>query len=45
LPASFAYIFPETGERITEEMKQAMLVQEEIAKRILDEMDRQDRHY
>jgi len=45
LPASFAYIFPETDERITEEMRQEMLVQEEIAKEILDEMDRQDRHY
>jgi len=45
LPESFAYIFPETGERITEEMRQAMLVQEEVAKGILDEMDRQDRHY
>jgi len=45
LPASFAYIFPETGQRITEEMSQGMLVQEEIAKRILDKMDRQDRHY
>jgi len=45
LPASFAYIFPETDERITEEMRQGMLVQEGIAKRILDEMDRQDRHY
>jgi hypothetical protein len=45
LPASFAYIFPETSQRITEEMRQAMLVQEEIAQRIVDEMDRQDRHY
>jgi len=45
LPESFAYIFPETHERITEEMRQEMLVQEEIAKAILDEMDRQDRHY
>jgi len=45
LPASFAYIFPETGQRMNEEMRQEMLVQEEIAKRILDEMDKQDRHY
>jgi len=45
LPTSLTYIFPETGQRITEEMRQAMLVQEEIAKRVLDEMDRQDRHY
>jgi len=45
LPASFAYIFPETGERITEEMRQAMLLQEEIAKEVLAEMDKQDRRY
>jgi len=45
LPASFAYIFPETGERITEEMRQTMLLQEQIAKQVLDEMDKQDRHY
>jgi len=45
LPASFTYIFPETGQRITEEIRQAMLLQEEIAKQVLDEMDRQDRHY
>jgi len=45
LPASFAYIYPETGQRITDEMRQAMLLQEQIAKGILDEMDRQDRHY
>jgi hypothetical protein len=45
LPASFAYIFPETGQRITEEMRQEMHTQEEIAKAILDEMDKQDRHY
>jgi hypothetical protein len=45
LPASFAYIFPETGERITEGMRQAMLLQEQIAKEVLDEMDRQNRHH
>jgi len=45
LPASFAYIYPETGQRITEEMRQEMHTQEEIAKAILDEMDKQDRHY
>jgi len=45
LPPSFAYIFPEAHERITEEMRQEMLVQEEIAKQVLDEMDRQDRHH
>jgi len=37
LPESFAYLFPESGERITEEMKQKMLEQEEIAKKILEE--------
>jgi len=45
LPASFAYIYPETGQRISGEMREAMLLQEQIAKGILDEMDRQDRHY
>jgi len=45
LPASFAYIFPETGERINEEMRQAMLVQEQIAKEVLDQMDRQQRNH
>jgi hypothetical protein len=45
LPESFAYIYPETGQRITEEMRQTMLLQEEIAKAVLDEMDKQDRHY
>ncbi len=45
LPETFAYIYPETGQRITEEMIQAMLLQEEIAKGILDEMDRQTRDY
>jgi aspartate oxidase len=45
LPDSFAYIFSETGQRITEEMRQEMHTQEEIAKAILDEMDKQDRHY
>jgi parallel beta-helix repeat protein len=45
LPASFAYIFPETGERITDEMRQTMLLQEQIAKEILDEMDRQQRNH
>jgi len=45
LPASFAYIFPETGERINEEMRQAMLLQEQIAKEVLDEMNKQNRHH
>jgi len=45
LPESFAYIFPETGERITEEMREAMLLQEQIAQQVLDEMYKQDRHH
>jgi hypothetical protein len=45
LPASFTFIFPETGERINEEMRQAMLLQEQIAKEILDEMDKLERNY
>jgi len=45
LPESFAYIYPETGQRITDEMRQEMLLQEEIAQRIVDEMDRKSRHY
>jgi len=45
LPDSFAYIYPETGKRITDVMIQEMLVQEEIAKRILNEMDKQTRNH
>ena len=37
LPESFAYLFPESGERVTEEMKAKMLEQEETAKKILEE--------
>jgi hypothetical protein len=45
LPESFAYIYPQTGERLTDEMVQEMQLQAEIAQRILDEMDKQNRHY
>jgi fibro-slime domain-containing protein len=45
LPESFAYIYPDTGERLTDEMMQQMQLQAEIAQSILDEMDKQDRHY
>jgi hypothetical protein len=45
LPESFAYIFPESGERLTDEMLQEMQLQAEIAQSVLDEMDKQDRHY
>ncbi|MFB5607947.1 MAG: hypothetical protein ACE5RI_09735, partial [Candidatus Nitrosomaritimum yanchengensis] len=44
LPESFAYIYPESGERITDELLQEMLLQEEIAKGILAEMDKQNRY-
>jgi hypothetical protein len=45
LPESFAYIYPETGERLSEELLQEMLLQEEIAKGILEQMDKQTRHH
>jgi hypothetical protein len=45
VPESFAYIFPDTGERLTDEMLEQMQLQAEIAQGILDEMDKQDRHY
>jgi len=37
LPESFAYIYPEMGERITEELKLKLIQQEEIAKKTLEE--------
>jgi len=45
LPASFAYIFPETGQRISDELKEEMLIQEQIAKEILDGMVKPQRNY
>jgi hypothetical protein len=36
LPESFAYIFPDTGERIDEKMRQQMLIQEQMAKEHLE---------
>ena len=45
LPESFAYIFPETGQRITDEIKQEMILQEQIAKEILDAIVKQQRNY
>jgi len=45
LPDSFAHIYPETGQRISEEMRESMLLQEQIAKEILAEMNKQDRNY
>jgi len=43
LPASFAYIFPETGERIDEQMIQDMIIQEHIALKVLQDMNKQTR--
>ena len=37
LPESFAYVFPEAGDRMTEEMKAKMLEQEQIARKIIEE--------
>jgi hypothetical protein len=45
LPESFAYIYPDTGERITDEMLKEMQIQAEIAQKVLDEMDKQNRHH
>jgi hypothetical protein len=44
LPDSFGYHFERT-DRMTDEMKQQMLLQQEIAREIIDEMDKQNRHY
>jgi len=43
LPDSFAYFFPESNERITKEMIQEVIIQEHIAQKIIDEMDKQSR--
>jgi len=44
LPNSFGYHI-EMKDRITDEMKQDMQMQEQIAKGVLDEMDKQNRYY
>ena len=44
LPDSFGYHF-EMKERMSDEIKQNMLQQEQIAKGILEQMDKQNRHY
>jgi hypothetical protein len=36
LPESFAYLFPEAGDRMTDEMKAKMLEQEEIGMKVFD---------
>ena len=43
LPETFAYNFPESDERITDEMIQEMIIQEHIAQKVLDEMNKQHR--
>jgi hypothetical protein len=43
LPDSFAYAFPESHERITEQMIQEMIIQEHIAQKVLEEMNKQTR--
>jgi len=43
LPDSFAYVFPESGERITEQMIEEMIIQEHIAQKVLEEMFKQTR--
>jgi len=45
LPESFAYVFPEPHERLTEEVLQIMFLEEKIAKEILKQSDRQTRDY
>jgi len=45
LPASFTFIFPETGQKIADEMRQTKLLQEQIAKEIHDEMNKQERYH
>jgi hypothetical protein len=37
LPSSFAYVFPEEHDRMTDELKQQMSLQEELAKKILEQ--------
>ena len=44
LPDSFGYHF-EMDQRFNEQMVNDMLEQQEIAKRVLEEMDKQNRHY
>jgi hypothetical protein len=43
LPDSFAYDFPESDGRITDEMIQEMIIQEHIAQKVLEEMNKQTR--
>ncbi len=43
IPDSFAYVFPKTNERISDEMKSQMIEQEKIAKQLLKESTLQAR--
>jgi hypothetical protein len=45
IPNTFAYEYPETSSRIDEKIQQKMLEQEQLAKKILEEENRQARHY
>jgi len=45
LPETFAYVFPETKDRIASQLKQIMQEQEDIALEYLEELDRQNRKY
>jgi len=45
LPETFAYVFPETKDRMTSQLKQIMQEQEDIALEYLEGLDRQDREY
>ncbi len=45
LPESFAFSFPEPGERIDKEMKEKMLEQEKICLKYLEQIDKQTRNY
>jgi hypothetical protein len=45
LPESWAYVYPEPHERITDDVRQEMLLQQKIAKTILQNMDKQDRRH
>ncbi len=45
LPESFAYIYPETGHRMSDDLKQEMFLQELLAKEILDGMVQPQRNY
>ena len=45
LPDTFSYEFDTTDERVTEEFLNQMQLQEDLAKEILDKMDRQYRGY